>query len=78
MADFAKRLDHMEVWREGVDEWRNSIDTIVEEMQEINKSLRDIAAAVRVFTKIGNGLKWLAGVGAATAVMIAAAKEFMP
>lgn len=57
--------------------WRKSVEENTEVQREVVAVGKDIIAAVRVLGWVGNGIKWLAGVGAACAVLMAAIKAYL-
>lgn len=56
--------------------WRKSVEENTEVQREVVAVGKDIIAAVRVLGWVGSGIKWLAAVGAACAVIFAAIKGF--
>lgn len=70
------RVTALEQHAESMSEWRKSVDENTAVQREVVEVGKDIIAAVRVLGWIGNGIKWLSGVAAASAVIFAALKGY--
>ena len=57
--------------------WKTSVEENTEVQREVVSVGKDIIAAMRVMGWVGNGIKWLAAVGAAAAVIFAAFKGWV-
>ncbi len=76
MAALQKRIATFELWQNDVDKRLESHEQVITELRELNQTVRDIAAAVRIFTRIGNAVKWLVGVGTAIMAFFYALKNW--
>lgn len=56
-----------------IEEWQSSFKN--EDVTHLIKLLKDVSAALRVFVKCGNALKWLAGIVIAIAAITATVRH---
>lgn len=76
--DKFSKLEHrvyaLEQHADSMSEWRKSVEENTEVQKEVVAVGKDIIAAIRVLGWIGTGIKWLASISAACAVVLAAFK----
>jgi hypothetical protein len=72
-----KRIDASESWQHDMDAWRSDMQQVVNELRTLNQTVKDIAAALRVFTLVGNGAKWVLGLGASLIAASYALKQWL-
>lgn len=57
-------------------EWKDSIDKLIETNKDMVKVANDMLAAMRLLGLVGRGIKWIAGVSIAATVIWQTAKGF--
>ena len=69
IPEHERRIKALETAMTTIVEWKESIDESTAVNREMIAVGRDIASAIRVLGWVGAGIKWLAAVGAACAVV---------
>ena len=57
--------------------WATDVKILVAELRELNSAVRDMAAALRVLSRLGGAVKWVAGVAAAVSAMVYGIKHWL-